>query len=132
MGPDRKPASGERGFTLIELLIALTVLLIGISGILAMQLTSMRSTAYSRHATEATVLAEDQMESLRTIPIASVANGTENVDAQGNVSATGFYTRTWSVSWNATGTVATLMVTTGWLERGFEPHAIVLRTQRAL
>jgi len=121
------------GFTLVELMIALTVLLIGISGILAMQLTSMRATAYSRHATEAAVIAEDTMEVLRTQPSASlVTTAPENVDAQGIPDPQGYYTREWTVTWDGAGTLATLTVIVRWFERGVEPHAITLRTQRNL
>jgi type IV pilus assembly protein PilV len=55
------PARGAGGFTVIELLVALTVLAVGITGILSLQMTSLRATSYSRHATEAAVLAEDRM-----------------------------------------------------------------------
>jgi prepilin-type N-terminal cleavage/methylation domain-containing protein len=54
--------ASERGFTLIELMIALTIMLIGITGILAMYTTSIRATSYSRHATEAMILGEDKLE----------------------------------------------------------------------
>jgi type IV pilus assembly protein PilV len=125
----RKPGRrGQGGFTIIELMIALTILLIGITGILSMQLTSMKATSYSRHATEASVLAEDLMEELRTLPITDVVNGSETVDAQGNFDAQGIFTRTWTVA--TAGTLVTVTVTVSWNEHGNEPHAIVLRTQR--
>jgi len=127
VGPAR-----ERGFTLIELLIALTVLLIGVSGILSMHLTSMRATAYSRHATEATILSEDRMEELRTVPVATVVAGSEIVDAQGIADNTGMFTVSWDLVWDPLGSgVGVQTVTVSWLERGFEPHAVVMRTQRS-
>jgi prepilin-type N-terminal cleavage/methylation domain-containing protein len=124
------PDPGQRGFTLIELLIALTVLLIGVSGILSMHIASMRATSYSRHATEAAVLGEDRMEQLRTLPVDSIpASSTTLVDAQGQVSADGPYTVNSQITW-ADG-IGTQIVTVSWLERGSEPHAVVMRTQRA-
>jgi type IV pilus assembly protein PilV len=128
--PARQPRRGQGGFTIIELMIALTILLIGITGILSMQLTALKATSYSRHATEASVLAEDLMEELRTLPLASVVDGNEPVDAQGNYDADGVFTRAWTVVWN--GDLATITVTVSWNEHGNEPHAIVLRTQRQL
>jgi type IV pilus assembly protein PilV len=120
---------GQKGFTIIELMIALTVLLIGIAGIVALQITSLRGTAYSRHATEATVLAEDLMEVLRTTPIATlVVPDTDTVDAQGLQDPDGAYTRAWDIDWN--GNVGNLEVRVTWLERGSESHTIVLNTVR--
>ncbi len=124
---------GEGGFSLLELLIALTILLIGITGILTMQIVSLRATAYSRHATEAAVLAEDKLEQLRTVPInnALLANGDENINAQGLTTGNAqldFFRRQWSTVWVAG--VGTVTVTVRWLERGSEPHAITMRTQR--
>ena len=122
----------ERGFSLIELMVALTVLLIGISGVLTMHLTSMRATSYSRHATEAAVLGEDKMEELRTIPIDTLAaTGSETVDAQGVAAADAPYTVAWTLDWDLSG-IGTLIVTVSWLERGSEPHAVVMRTLRNL
>ena len=63
----RKRRGQQGGFTIIEVLIALLVLVVGFAGILSLQLTAMRATSFSRHATEASVLAEDKMEQLRTI-----------------------------------------------------------------
>jgi prepilin-type N-terminal cleavage/methylation domain-containing protein len=123
----------ERGFTLVEVMIALTVLLIGVAGILAMHMTSMHATAYSRHATEASVLGEDKMEELRTIPVETVmAGGPVTVDAQGIADPDGMYTITWNMVWDPLGTgVGVQTVTVAWKERGYEDHAIVFRTQRS-
>lgn len=122
----------QSGFTLVELLVALTVLMIGVAGILGMHLTSMRAAAYSRHATEAAVLGEDRMEELRTLPTAALTAGTDTVNPQGLADVDGYYTRAWSVTWGGGGTLATLTVTVSWLERGFEPHSVIMRTQRSL
>ena len=124
--------TGTKGFTLIELMISLTVLMIGIIGILAMQMTSLRASGYSRHATEASVLAEDQMEALRSMPAGSIVNQGapgQRVNAQGVVSATGLYSRTWSATLNLDNTF-TVVVTVAWNERGTTPHAITLRGVR--
>lgn len=122
----------ERGFTLIELLISLTVLLIGVTGILSMHLTSMRATAYSRHATEAAVLGEDKMEELRTVPVDDIVGNTVQVNAQGIEETDGFYTVTWTMDWSPPDLlIGDQTVTVSWYERGFEQHALVFRTQRS-
>jgi type IV pilus assembly protein PilV len=122
---------GERGFTVIEVLIALLVLLLGMAGILSLQLTSIEATGYSRHATEATVLGEARMEELRTSPIAAAASGTEQVDARGVPDPQGLFTRAWQIV-PGPSTAVTVRVT--WRERGSadadDEHEIALRTVR--
>jgi prepilin-type N-terminal cleavage/methylation domain-containing protein len=140
---DRRARPRERGFSLIELMIALTVLLIGVSGILSMHLVSMRATAYSRHATEAAVLAEDKMEELRTIPADQIPTTLTSypypgtVDAQGNLGPNGLYTVEWIIVWDPAGTgIGTQRVTVRWAEGGtVDPNKmskITMTTQRTL
>lgn len=124
----RRARSEQGGFTLIELMIALTVMLIGVSGILSIQLVSARASSYSRHATEAAILAEDGMELLRTVPVETLVSGSQTVNATGAVDATGMYTRSWTISW--VDTIGTLIVTVSWLEQGADQYQITYRTQR--
>lgn len=126
-GSDRK---GERGFTLIEVLIALLVLMVGMAGILSLQLTSMKATSFSRHATEASSLAEDKVEDLRTVPLTSprFADGTDRVDSRGVADAEGLYTRTWYVTPGADTTI--INVSVAWTERGNEPYTITMADMR--
>lgn len=125
-----EPRQGERGFTLIEVLIALLVLMIGMAGILSLQLTSMKATAFSRHATEASSLAEDKVEDLRTVPLDSArfVNGTDIVDSRGVADANGLYTRTWTITPGAETTIVTVSVS--WTERGAEPYTISMADMR--
>ena len=120
----------EGGFSLIEVMVALLLLLIGISGILTIQLSSMKASAYSRHATEAIILAEDKMEELMTISAATIADGNDTVDSQGVDDVAGFYERSWVVE--PTGPLNTITVQVSWDEKGTEPHSISFATQRRL
>jgi prepilin-type N-terminal cleavage/methylation domain-containing protein len=119
---------GQRGFTVVEVLIALLVLLIGMAGILSMQLTSVQATAFSRHATEASVLAEDKMEELRTMPTAALADASDQVDARGVLDPQGLYTRAWTIA--SVPPHLAITVTVSWLEQGGEPYDIALTTMR--
>jgi prepilin-type N-terminal cleavage/methylation domain-containing protein len=119
---------GERGFTVMEVLVALTVLLIGIGGILSLQISSLRASGYSRHAAEAAVVGEDRIELLRLAPAASLASGSDVVNELGVADPEGRYTREWTVARN--GKLATIEVEVSWLERGSDSHAITMRTQR--
>ncbi len=127
MSPGRG-ARGQRGFTVIEVLIALLVLLIGMAGILSLQLTSVQATAFSRHATEATLLAEDKMEELRAVPAAALASDDDRVDARGVPDPQGYYTRVWEVE---PGASLTITVKVSWNEEGADPYSITLQTLRA-
>lgn len=120
--------SGQAGFTVIEVMIALTILLIGIAGLLSMQLTAMRATSFSRHATEASMLAEDKMEVLRTVPVALLVGGTDVVDSRGLPDPGGLFTRTWTVA--VVGTDTEVNVAIAWPEQGGEVFTISMSTVR--
>lgn len=121
---------GEEGFTLIEVLIALLVLMVGMAGVLSLQLTSMKATGFSRHATEASSLAEDKVEDLRTVPVNSArfASGRDQVDARGVADPDGLYIRTWTITPQTDTTIITVAV--AWNERGGEPYTISMSDMR--
>lgn len=125
----RRRAPGERGFTIIEVLIAMSVLLAGMAGILTLQMSGLRATSYSRHATEAAMLGEAKMEWLFTAPAAALAGGSDQVDARGVADPSGLYAREWSVTPDAAGAI--LEVSVAWLERGGEPHRIEMSSRRS-
>jgi prepilin-type N-terminal cleavage/methylation domain-containing protein len=127
IGPSDK---SQQGFTMIEVLIALLVLMVGMAGILSLQLTAMKATGFSRHATEASSLAEDKVEDLRTVPLTSArfVSGTDQVDARGVADATGLYTRTWTITPQTDTTIVTVSV--AWDERGTEPYTITMSDMR--
>lgn len=58
----------NKGFTLIEVLITLAIFSIGILAVAAMQMSSTKGNASSRRITEATALAETQIERLIQLP----------------------------------------------------------------
>lgn len=61
---NKRIISNEKGFTLIEVLIAITVFAIGILGVAAMQLSSVKGNSSALDLTEAVNVAQDQMETL--------------------------------------------------------------------
>lgn len=86
----RRGAQGvsARGFTLMDVMVAILVMTIGITGLLAMQMTSMSANARSRELMEATQLCQDKIEELRLVPMPVAftppnAAGGELVDARG-------------------------------------------------
>lgn len=59
----------DRGFTLIEVLIALFCFSIGILGLGALQLNSIKSVTKADTVTKATALAHSQVELLKSLPM---------------------------------------------------------------
>ena len=84
-----------KGFTLIEVLIVMTIFSVGILAVAAMQMTSTKSNASARRMTEATALAEKQIENLMQLPYDDA-----DLNPAGNphTSTRGPY----SVDWNVT------------------------------
>jgi Tfp pilus assembly protein PilV len=117
---------------MIEMLVSLTVLIVGMLGIIGLQRTAVQSGAFTRHATEASVLAEDAIEISRLIPAATLqawatapvlpcsnalrVPACERIDSQGNTAANGFYVRRYDVT--DLGTVYGVSATIRWAERG--------------
>jgi type IV pilus assembly protein PilV len=124
----RGERSGEGGFTLIEVLVAIIVLSFAMAGMVALSANGTNATAYTRHAGEASMVGQDKLERLRVAPAATLANGTDTVDAHDVATAGAPYTRTWTVSW--TGTLATLVVQVSWTDGG-SAHTITYRTMRS-
>src|SRR4051794_31894952 len=69
---DRQKCSGnnETGMTLIELLIAMLVLSVGLSGIMAMVVTVLATNGRNRKDTSATLLSQMVIEQMANIPAA--------------------------------------------------------------
>ena len=72
-------ATRQQGFTLIEILVAVVVLVVGVLGVVALEVTSKRGTFDALQRSTATSLAEDILERMRANPEAVRAN-TYNVE----------------------------------------------------
>ena len=75
-------SSQEKGFSLIESLIALSILSIGVLGLIQLMGVSTHQSAFSRNSTMAVAIAEQQLEELRGLynyDLVQTAAGTETV-----------------------------------------------------
>lgn len=81
----------SRGFTLIELLVSMSLFSLVASGIGALAAQSMVRTAENRHATAATLLAQQELERLRGLEYADVvaSSTTKTMGYQSFTVATG-------------------------------------------
>ncbi len=108
----KTPRDTQAGFTMIEVMISVLITAIAALGFIAMYMTETKAGTFTRHSTEASVLATDKLESLRGIntPIA----GTDQVDVQGNVISGAYFNRKWTTT--TTGSYITIVVQVGWNE----------------
>jgi type II secretion system protein I len=117
----------EAGFTMIEVMVAMLLTAIAIIGILALFMTQRKASGYSRHTTEATVLAQDKLEQLRTSTGAALSGTELIVDELGHAGA-GIYTRTWQETLVGTS-YAEIKATVTWEEDG-DTKSVVLFGRR--
>lgn len=59
--------SGQRAFTLLDVLMAILVMTIGLTGLLAMEITAVQANGRAREIAEATQLARSKIEELRLV-----------------------------------------------------------------
>jgi type IV pilus assembly protein PilV len=117
---------GEAGFTMIEVMVAVLLTAIAVIGIVGLHTAESRSGRLARHNTEASVLASDKMEVLRSMVNTSLAAGSETgLTVLGQ--SGGNYNRSWTVS----GTTAPISytVTVSWSEDG-TAQSITMRSTR--
>lgn len=117
----------QAGFTLIEVMIAILLTVIAVIGIMAMFMTQSRAGSYTRHTTEATTLAADKLEQLRTTASPTGASQT-GIDALGV--AGGVFERAWTVTPVGTS-YSDITVRVGWDEDEAAGAACTLHTQCA-
>jgi type IV pilus modification protein PilV len=116
-------SKSSKGFTLIEVMIAVVILAVGLLALMAMQIVSIKANAFSSEITYSTMLAQQQLETLRNLGF-SDANLTETtttgvphaplppeIDGKG-----GAYTISWDVE-DTTTTMKTITLTVTWQSR---------------
>ncbi|MGP8323534.1 MAG: type IV pilus modification PilV family protein [Methanosarcinaceae archaeon] len=96
---NKKSNYKERGFTLIEVLIAMAIFSIGILGVGSMQLKSTTGNTSARIRTEASIWAQDRVETLMLLSYGSTDLNPANNPHSANE---GLYTVEWNV-WDTAG-----------------------------
>lgn len=72
----------QGGFTMVEVLVALVIMVIGLSGVMLMQMTTMRGNRDASRYTRCAHYAEEVMEDLRAKTIVAVEAGAGALTAQ--------------------------------------------------
>ncbi len=104
----------KRGFTLIEVLIGIIILSVAVLAIAGMQIASITGNAFSRDLTQASILAQNRLEVLRSLdfetnPIFQANGNYEDVKD-------GIFQGSYQVT--RTGNFVTITYTVTWAEKG--------------
>jgi type IV pilus assembly protein PilV len=112
----------EKGFTLLEVLLGLVILAIGILAIAGMQITSITGTSFSKNLTQASVIAQDRLEYLKSLPL-----GDPGLNGTYNDPDIGIFKRGYVAVRNPSPNYVTITYTVSWLEKGV-PHTVSFTT----
>jgi type IV pilus assembly protein PilV len=90
----------ESGFSLIEVLIGISIFAIGMLAVARMQMYSVRNTTVGNVTSQATMLAHQKMEEIKTTRFADLAALEEenNLDEDGNTGTGGIFNRTTTIT----------------------------------
>jgi type II secretory pathway pseudopilin PulG len=120
----------EGGFTIVEALVALLIMTFGMLAISGMQMSLSQNSDISKQRTEATRLANEKMEELRSFTAISTGTITWNglADGSDTISTNTTYTRSWSLSGTITDAYRPVTVAVSWLDRVGTAQGITLNS----
>jgi prepilin-type N-terminal cleavage/methylation domain-containing protein len=117
----------KKGFTLIEVLISLIILSIGILAVAGMQITSIRGTAFSNNLMQASVIAQERLEFLKSLPLNDVSLDTGDHNDPPDV---GIFKKGYRADRNLSPNYVQITYTVSWVEKDV-PHSLSYRTIKA-
>ena len=133
----KTPRGRQAGFTMVEVMVSIIITAIVVMGLIGLFKSQSSASAFSRHNTEAAVLAEHQLEWLRTQGAAATGSGSglgsatsgSNYDAQG-VAGAGIFSLYWNENLiTGASTYAEMWVTVTWSDDGVT-HTLTLGGRR--
>jgi prepilin-type N-terminal cleavage/methylation domain-containing protein len=150
----RRRRRAHGGFTLIELLIALGLSTVGLLGLLALQIVAIRGNTMSRGFSEATGIAQSQIEAAARTPYANLSTlvegtcavyptttapnctgaPTTTVSPDPHTTTQNVYTRCTAVTVDTVNVVTTVQVSVCWKDLSTKlttTHALTMYTQRS-
>ncbi len=121
----------KTGFTLLEVLIAISIFTVGILAVATLQVNAIRKNGLGNEVTQATSLAQMQIEALKRADINSAALAPGNYDDPNNpIDETeaygGTFTRSWDIADNSAYS-RIVTVTVRWIKGG-SSHLVALST----
>jgi type IV pilus assembly protein PilV len=114
--------SDKGGFTLLEMLIAISIFVVGVLAVATMNVNAIRGNRLGNEVTQATSLAQMQIEALKRADISSTALVPGHYDDPNNpIDETGAHGGTFTRSWDVGDNTAfsrTVTVTVQWTKGG--------------
>ncbi|WP_024300978.1 prepilin-type N-terminal cleavage/methylation domain-containing protein [Pseudogulbenkiania sp. MAI-1] len=123
------PSTRQRGFSLLEVLITLVVLGGGLLAIGGLYGKIMNGSAAAKERSEAVVLAEQKLEELRYALYASIAAGSDSVNAATGSGSSANFSRNWSVTSSSSPAYKTVTVTVSWTDSRNQNQSAVLTSR---
>jgi len=100
----------SNGFSLVEVLVALVILSIALLALAGLMVYATKSNSFAGHMTEATTFAQDKLEELRARSWVNMTPGSDSTKMSTGLD----FSRAWSVTTNADGTLRTVTITVNW------------------
>ena len=118
---------------MIEVMIAMTLTAIAIMGIMALYAANVRASGFTRHQTEAAVLAESKVEELRALPSSPLPlPQTEPTLGPLGPPTTGIFKRISTETVTGANPFADITVTVQWNDNDTGTHSVIVHARRNL
>lgn len=125
---DNRGFRPQRGFTMVEVMVAILLTGLTVIGVIGLFRVETRASTSSRRTTEAAVLAQDKLEELRTIAVASHTDSDTPLDPL--TGSASIFTRNWVVAPDPEdASIVSITVTVSWNEGGV-PRTVQVSGQR--
>jgi len=122
----------QRGFTILEAMVALLVTAFGLLGLVGMQMTLSRSADVAKQRGEATRLAQEKLEDMRSFTVIDATEGHESwaelTDSTDTETTNVAFSRTVTLDGETSDTMRFAQVSVSWQDRANEQQSVVLRS----
>ena len=122
----------QRGFTILEAMVALLVAAFGLLGLVGLQVTLSRNADVAKQRGEATRLAEEKLEDLRSFTAIDATQGQESwaqlSDGTDTATTNVAFSRTVTLDGSTSDTMRFAQVSVNWVDRANERQSVVMRS----
>nr|WP_294865818.1 prepilin-type N-terminal cleavage/methylation domain-containing protein [uncultured Pseudogulbenkiania sp.] len=119
----------QRGFSLLEILITLVVLGGGLLAVGNLYGKVMNGSAAAKERSEAVVQAEKKLDELRYTAYASIASGSDSVNAATGSGSSANYSRRWTITASTSPAYKDVVVTVSWTDSRNQSQSAVLTSR---
>jgi Tfp pilus assembly protein PilV len=122
----------QRGFTILEAMVAMLVTAFGLLGLVGMQMSLSRNADVAKQRGEATRLAEEKLEDLRSFTAIDATQGQESwaelSDSDDTLTTNVAFSRAVTLDGSASDTMRFAQVAVTWRDRANEQQSVVMRS----